>query len=728
MPDRLATPSSLSKSGRTDQDGRRSLDAVSLRVPACVTFEEESDEQPTGNVAANQEVTDQTSAAAYSEHLSPDSLLDSFAYQSPMSEAALPSFISPLPNCISHDDLAFLAKKGAMKIPEPDLRDEILRSYLFSVHPFMPMLEFRPLLRAILNVHENRHISLLLLQAVMFAGLHSLPPNVIHRLGYQTTKQARQVFFNRVKYLYDFEVESDDAAVFQSLVLMSSWYGKWDERRHTWHFTGLAYDLARTMGLHREPKGKHMSEKDQRFRRRLWWSLYIRDRLLALGTRRPVRIRDDEFDVAMLTLDDFDLEPLEELHSGQKFLPRVDESTTTALMCIELAKLCVSIGNIVSSRYTTLSDQPDVPHTVMMVSRRYNGHDNGLQKREAELSAWFGQLKTNIQGSSFSDFLDNPGSCSQVHWSMLNLTYYTAINVLHRAQALQPPSDEPEARSVHKSSKSKVKDAARNITKLSMSMLRNDQVRYLGVMGVTALVAACLSHMLDVSSADEDVRDASTFRLQQSLQVLDALRGIWRSADAADTFIASVARKAGVGVLLRAAADRADPANNAADGVARASAGSQNRLASQGSAGASMVDWPLMSDQGRALLTSTQIKPFSMPTQSAGYQRQSQALSDAQSRDIRHGIRTPDAISTATLSSSDCVLGSVDRTETGLLGDNITPSNNTMFSGLPNDITFFDRNNEMSTSMAVEPMSFNFDFYSNTLGLTNDHGQGFDSR
>lgn len=712
MPARPATPSSMSTS--TSNVGR-----ASLSVPACVTFEEESDQLPTSNVAGNHRATEQTDTIAYAKHIPLEPSPDLFPYDhSPMSEA-LPSFIAPLSTRMSPDDLAFIARKGAMTIPEPELRDEILRSYLFSVHPFMPMLDAKPFLHAILKGQRQHQVSLLLFQAVMFAGLHSLPLTVIRRLGFQTTKHARQIFFGRVKCLYDFEVEANDIAVLQSLLLMSSWYGKWDERRHTWHFTGLAYDLARTIGLHREPASKHLSDKDRSFRRRLWWSLYIRDRLLALGTRRPMRISDRDCNVAMLVLEDFDLDPPQDPYVGHSLLQDAEGNTATALMCIELAKLCVLIGNIVSSRYTTLSDQPDVPHSVMMVSRRHEGHDIELQRCETDLSAWFGGLTTNVRQATSSDFLNQPGSCSQVHWSMLHLTYYTAVNVLHRAQALQPSADDPGAQAVQKSSRLKVKDAACNITKLSMSMLRKDQVRYLGTLGVTALVAACLSHLLDVQSAHEDVRDASTFRLHQSLQALGALRGIWRSADAANTFIGSIARKAGVDTLPQATSDLEDTTEFSANSLLGAAVNGQSQTTLQGGSSASTADWSWPNDHGSALFSDSQTSPFTASVQSAIHARRPQTSRDSRGHENMAAIGTSDPLSTAVLSTSDRAAASVERTEARPLADSNTQSIETMFSGPSDpagDLTIFDWNDELSSVMAMEPTSFNFDFYSNALG------------
>jgi len=69
-------------------------------------------------------------------------------------------------------------------------------------------------------------MSILLFQAIMFAGLAAVDPEVINNMGFRTTKEAREHFFNRVRLLYEFDVEPSEIAVLQSLLLMSWWYGR----------------------------------------------------------------------------------------------------------------------------------------------------------------------------------------------------------------------------------------------------------------------------------------------------------------------------------------------------------------------------------------------------------------------------------------------------------------------------------------------------------------------
>ncbi|CAK7235761.1 hypothetical protein SBRCBS47491_009405 [Sporothrix bragantina] len=602
-------------------------DAPGGDVPICVTFEgndadedgehdEETDEgedtarQGDGIDGDHHDAADTHSASAYTPSESLDALAFVFrdsstavatgSVSAPGSHAAatpsnnttnspsmlppysppppLPSFIAPFRNKIPADDRAFLARKGALTVPDFDLRVAILRGYIFSVHPFMPMLDIKPFVQAVLSSDEEplpseRRISLLLFQAVMFAGLSSLEPHYLHRLGFATAKQAREVFFVRVKLLYELDVEPDSAAVFQSLLLMSSWYSKWNSWKDTSHWTAQALLVAQNMGLHREPTAACGPLATQKRRRRMWWSLYIRDRMIALGTRRPMRIRDGDYDVAMLSVEDFEYGDNDGDNDGEfdgefddlGLLLSKTDNEDTARLCVELAKLCVLIARVLTTQYTTLSTQPAVPHNTMVVPRRArpHGHERDrnreeIQQCDAAIAQWQKNLALHLNLKD--GILQTSSPCIDFHWGMLNLAHLTLVNVLHRTQAMPPSPDavstqadeSPEERAVRKASRAKVKDAACKVTKIAQSMLQRGQVRFLGLNGITAMLAACLSHMVDIRGAsvsaggaedNDDVRDASIFRFSQNMQVLYAMTSMFATADASVSFLASVVKK-----------------------------------------------------------------------------------------------------------------------------------------------------------------------------------------
>lgn len=468
----------------------------------------------------------------------------------------LPSFIRPLPETMADDDLVFLERKGAFTLPEAEIRDEILRSFVSMVHPFMPILEVRMFLTAVTNNGKAGRIHLLLFQAVMFAGLSALDPQLVRRMGFKTTKHARQIFFARVRLLHDLDIEPDNKSLLQALLLMSLWYGGRNEQRNTWYYTGLALSLAQNMGLHHEPDD---SQSEQHLRRRLWWSLYIRDRLIALGTRRPMRIRDDDYEISMLSLQDFDCEPLDE--SLARFFDRrrsvqdVDPETCLPLMCIELAKLCICIGHVLSSQYTTLGRRSLWTKTLMVVPKQDlepSAAALELERYDRELAEWYQALHPDVSKVARSSVSERSlCNCTYWHWTVVDMLRLTLISLLHRPQSLRPfptnaTTNTSRSTDLLKASRVKLKAAARELTRLAHRVLHHNQIRYLPTSGVPALLSASLSHLLDSESQDDDVRDASIYRLDQTVQVLKQLREIYASAESAINYLGMVVRKTGI--------------------------------------------------------------------------------------------------------------------------------------------------------------------------------------
>jgi hypothetical protein len=136
--------------------------------------------------------------------LSTDSRQPFFAHLTPKPAPApvanLPLFIKPLPARIGPDEIAYLEKKGALTIPTPTLRNELLRAYVEFVHPYMPLLDLHAFVTILDRADGNLgKISLILFQAVMFAGSAFADMRHLSIAGYATRKEARRDFFQKTR-------------------------------------------------------------------------------------------------------------------------------------------------------------------------------------------------------------------------------------------------------------------------------------------------------------------------------------------------------------------------------------------------------------------------------------------------------------------------------------------------------------------------------------------------
>jgi hypothetical protein len=117
-----------------------------------------------------------------------------------MLKHTLPSYLKPLPPRMTSVDIDYLFAKGALSLPSPRIRNALLRSYVEFVHPYMPLIEIHDTLRIIdEGTGEGGRISLLLFQAIMFAGTAFVDMEFLREAGYSSRKGARKAFFQKAR-------------------------------------------------------------------------------------------------------------------------------------------------------------------------------------------------------------------------------------------------------------------------------------------------------------------------------------------------------------------------------------------------------------------------------------------------------------------------------------------------------------------------------------------------
>lgn len=486
-------------------------------------------------------------------------LLDPSFTTSPRPGDGLPDYIRGLPSRLQPEDVDYLAMKGALTIPDVPLRNELLKAYVHYVHTYMPLLDLEDFLQTIHHNDGVNRLSLLLFQAVMFAGTAFIDLQHLQAAGYTSRKAARKAFFQRARLLYDFDYEVDRISLVQSLLLMTYWYETPDDQKDTWHWMGVSLSLAHTIGLHRDPGNSRMDLRRQRMWKRIWWSTYTRDRLIALGMRRPMRVKDDDCDVPMLTLDDFDFHPLSPeivaMVGHSEVLCNVDHQRELALMFIEKAKLCLCVSHVLSAQYSVLSHKfgGTMETTMMLVPKKSAAEAFEVRRCDQELEDWLANLRPEIQYSSAAGTagagagkLTEAQEVLHSHRALLKMVYLTTSSALHRPQVLPSipfPSTDAELQEI---SRNKVRHAAVEITDIAQDLHRLDLTRYFPTTGVTVLLPAVIIHLLDIKSSDPTVRMTSLQRFYQCMRILQRLREIYASADFATSFLEAAIRKAGI--------------------------------------------------------------------------------------------------------------------------------------------------------------------------------------
>jgi hypothetical protein len=139
--------------------------------------------------------------------LQPSPLSADSSYFSPGSRFPIipdiPYFIKPLPARIGPDEIQYLAKKGTLTVPTGALRNELLKAYIEFVHPYMPVIDLSDFVKIVESGDgQFGRISLILYQAVMFAGAAFIDMPHLYNAGYSSRKHARRDFFQRTRVRY----------------------------------------------------------------------------------------------------------------------------------------------------------------------------------------------------------------------------------------------------------------------------------------------------------------------------------------------------------------------------------------------------------------------------------------------------------------------------------------------------------------------------------------------
>ncbi|KAJ5213032.1 hypothetical protein N7449_000201 [Penicillium cf. viridicatum] len=446
-----------------------------------------------------------------------------------------PRFLKPLPARIAPEDLEFLRFRGALSLPESGLRDELLRCYIQWVHSFMPVLNLQEFLRCVAENDPEGNVSILLFQAVMFVGTAFVDLKHLQDAGYSTRKSARDAFFTRLRLLYSLDCEEDRIEILQALLLMTYWAdSETSPQRDIWDWIGVCNTQAQSIGLNKDPASGEIDIRTRRLRSRLWWCLYSRDRLIAMGMRRPLQVNDGTSSVPMLKLDDFDFEPFSpyvvtKFHCRQ--LQDVSHQKRLATMFIEKVKLCQCIGRVLFAQYTPSQRQFGATDrtTVTLIPRQAS--ESEFARCGQKLDSWLSALPKDAQfipksGKNFKDGED----VLLLHGAMLRMLYHATSSALHRPWTSASKDQSKSRTDWRKAARAKMNDAAAGITHIIQGLNHLNLTRFLPQSGVTVILPAAVAHLTNTMSDDPAVRESSVDNFHRCIQVLHCLKDIYPAA------------------------------------------------------------------------------------------------------------------------------------------------------------------------------------------------------
>jgi hypothetical protein len=368
--------------------------------------------------------------------------------------------------------------------------------------------------------------------------------------------------------LYDFDYESDRLVLVQALLLMTYWYETPDDQKDTWHWMGVAISLAHTIGLHRNPVTGNAPVEKHKLWKRIWWSCFMRDRLIALGMRRPTRIKDEDFDVPMLEPGDFEIQVLSEdnqvLPASCTMIRDVTMQRELAQMCIQKAKLCVCISHVLKAQYSvfnresnpsdTVGNSPEnsVPNsetTMMLYPNKAVDNTASVISVDKELDSWLEGLPVECRRQVVLPAeIQNGRSTVATQRCLLHMVYHTTVSALHRPRYFHNNSSTTQQ--AVETSRNRVLEAAKATTDIATEMHHMGLDRYLPTTGVTVMIPAMIIHLLKLRSPILEDRMKARENYTKCMKVMNRLQEVYAAADFATGFLEAALYKSAGGATV----------------------------------------------------------------------------------------------------------------------------------------------------------------------------------
>lgn len=334
---------------------------------------------------------------------------------------------------------------------------------------------------------------------------------------------------------------------------MSYWHEGLDEEEDAWHWTSLSISSVYRTGLNRDSETVKIEPRRRKLWKRIWWSCFVQDHLIAVGMRRPTRIKNEHSDIPMLTENDMEvLQPL----GPSTIIPKECTLRDTkaqwefAKAFIAKVKVCFCMSRLAFPNHSLPCQRPPQEREGSTRSN-INMFSEGLDQTEAtrgynlELSHWTSDLfSKNSTGNSEATIL--------VQRALLNIAYFTTLSLLHQPQMCPGKLAKPHGtRELCRVLERKAREASKDIIRLSERPPSPNLGRYMPQTSATVMLLAIILLLLDIKSCEADTRRAALDNFYHCMYALqDECSSTDFDFDFALQFLQAAIRKGETGAML----------------------------------------------------------------------------------------------------------------------------------------------------------------------------------
>ena len=286
---------------------------------------------------------------------------------------------------------------------------------------------------------------------------------------------------------------------------MTLWHGDMSRHKGPSYWLDLAFSTAERVGLLQDECWTYDSPSIKPV---MWCCLYVRDRVISLGSRRPVRMPVSQYPSSVLGITSFIHEEysdsiLESLGSAASMLTRSSREQS-AMLFTELVKLSYCVGAILAYLYEGAWIPLPCRTSLYSLTPKCNVPPITKPSCEKLLHSWIQLLP--LTATYHLPLFPSAGGRESVdrvflvHKAFLYLLYLTAMAVIYRTGPENRPSNSmlPNLKGL-RASTSQIK---RVLTELEDM----DLLRFLPGASVTIIMFAIEASVLDLQGSDSMVR------------------------------------------------------------------------------------------------------------------------------------------------------------------------------------------------------------------------------
>jgi Fungal specific transcription factor domain len=461
-----------------------------------------------------------------------------------MYDLKLAPYIKAPPQWLAPEDEEYLRSKGAFTGPHESLRDEMLEAYTDFVNPFLPIVEIEEVLSYIHEDVSIPGISLPLFHAIMFTAAAYTNMDTLKKAGFGTRKEAQNTFFRRAKLLCNFGYEPDRIALIQTLLHLTFYNEQPGTNIEARLMLSAAINIARGLGLHCHLSYQSPDLQSYRLRKRLWWSCFNRDRLIALESRCPPMIREEQCAVPILSEADLEVKASAAVLGRYQILNDVHRRRLLAKLYVSLTKLCICMTTMLDNDKSHINQSMENPETRSLLSQHpYTESLCKAMLKSIALEEWLHEFLETTKAFA-SDLCESRlDNVIRLHQGLIRGVYFAAISLLHHVEVGLPPTTSSTLIALRRLSQSKLRNAANEITTIYRDFLNRGLLHFLPSTGVHIFLAAVTLHFHNLASSNPVLRREGYSEVKFSVRVLDCMKEMYHAADTAFQVVKCTIRK-----------------------------------------------------------------------------------------------------------------------------------------------------------------------------------------